>query len=106
MKKNTWKLDIARAGYQNCTCEEERFKNPLRGECRCIAPLMLHITNIDVRLDISGFKYSHFQWTQLSCFNALRFLMLLIEMRAIVSANVEIYNYFYLIVEGSIYRFQ
>ena len=32
-------LDIARAGYQNNTCEEERFKNPLRGECRCIAPL-------------------------------------------------------------------
>ena len=34
MWKNTWKLDIARAGYENRTCEEECFKNPLRGECR------------------------------------------------------------------------
>ena len=31
-KKTTWKLDIARTGYENCTCEEEHFKNPLRGE--------------------------------------------------------------------------
>ena len=31
---------IARAGYQNSTCEEEHFKILLRGECRCIAPLM------------------------------------------------------------------
>ena len=37
MKKNTRKLDIARAGYQNNTFEEECFKNPLRGECLCIA---------------------------------------------------------------------
>ena len=25
-EKNTWRLDIARAGYQNSTYEEERFK--------------------------------------------------------------------------------
>ena len=39
VKKILESLAIARAGYQNSTCEEERFKNPLRGECRCIAPL-------------------------------------------------------------------
>ena len=32
-EKNTWKLDIARGGCQNSTCEEERFKNPVWGEC-------------------------------------------------------------------------
>ena len=42
---------VARAGYQNSTCKEERFKYHLRGECGCIAPLTMY--SLDLAL-ISG----------------------------------------------------
>ena len=59
-------MDIARAGYQNSTCEEERFKNPLRGECQCMGSLRipavssnLHRSAIQALLQVHVHPPSH-----------------------------------------------